>query len=47
MLVSKTPEGYQDSEWTTIQNLLRNDDKWEKAVIEAIKTGKKLYLKCL
>lgn len=45
MLVSKTPEGYQDSEWTTIQNLLRNDDKWEKAVIEAIKTGKKTVFK--
>ncbi|WP_406904119.1 hypothetical protein [Bacillus cereus] len=45
MLVSKTPEGYQDTEWTNIQNLLRNDDKWEKAVIEAIKTGKKTVFK--
>ncbi|MCU4956911.1 hypothetical protein OB990_12005 [Bacillus cereus] len=45
MLASKKPEGYKDSEWTNIQNLLRNDDKWEKTVIEAIKTGKKTVFK--
>ncbi|WP_448163219.1 hypothetical protein [Bacillus mobilis] len=41
MLSSKTPEGYQDSQWGHIQKELQKDDTWEKNIIKVIRDKKK------
>ncbi|PGH71505.1 hypothetical protein CN894_18045 [Bacillus thuringiensis] len=45
MLLSKTPEKYEDQEWSNIQIQLQNDETWEKHVIESIKAKKKPVFK--
>ncbi|OSY00322.1 hypothetical protein BTJ45_02928 [Bacillus mycoides] len=46
ILSSKTPEGYQDSQWSNnIQKELQKDDSWEKKIIEVIKDKKKPVFK--